>query len=362
MGRRPGGERVLGPYRVGPGKWTVEHRRGARSKAGDGGGEGARRVYTFSDEDEAIGFAQQLRADIGASAGASSFDTAIAEYEKHLVAKGNKPKSYTETIRRMKVFFRPVLALRVDLLTEARARKLYQALVGKYAADSHRNMLAEAKSFLRWCVKKRWLRSNPLEGVEGQGRRSHGKEQHRINEARAFYRKAHELAALGDEGATAALMAQLFALRASEITERRVRDVDDDGRILWVPDSKTKAGRRSLETPEPLVPILAALVKGRKADEWLFPAEGESGHHWRDWIRKQVHRVARLAGVKPITAHGMRGTHASIAREHGRSGAIVAASLGHESLRMTDTAYADREAVERGQRKKALTVLEGGRK
>ena len=45
-----------------------------------------------------------------------------------------------------------------------------------FSVDSHRNILAEAKSFLRWCtVKKKWLARNPLEEVEGVGKRKHGK-------------------------------------------------------------------------------------------------------------------------------------------------------------------------------------------
>ena len=41
------------------------------------------------------------------------------------------------------------------------------------AVDSHRNILAEGRTFLGWCVKRRWFRSNPLEGVKG--RRSSGR-------------------------------------------------------------------------------------------------------------------------------------------------------------------------------------------
>lgn len=38
-----------------------------------------------------------------------------------------------------------------------------------FAVDSHRNMLAEARSLLKWCVARRWLAQNPLDGVEGKG-------------------------------------------------------------------------------------------------------------------------------------------------------------------------------------------------
>jgi hypothetical protein len=32
-------------------------------------------------------------------------------------------------------------------------------------------------------------------------------------------------------------------MRATEIVSRVVRDLDDEGRLLWIPDSKTEAGQ-----------------------------------------------------------------------------------------------------------------------
>ena len=46
-----------------------------------------------------------------------------------------------------------------------------------------------------------------------------------------------ELADVGDEGAVAAMMALVMGMRASEIVSRVVRDLDDDGRLLWIFDS-----------------------------------------------------------------------------------------------------------------------------
>lgn len=44
------------------------------------------------------------------------------------------------------------------------------------------------------------------------------------------------------------------------------RDIDDGGGLLWIPDSKTEAGKRTLRIPEV------------QHDELLF------GQHWRDWV------------------------------------------------------------------------------
>src|SRR4029079_18029117 len=139
-------------------------------------------------------------------------------------------------------------------ITPAKGAELYAGLRrrkakgGKVlAVDSHRNILAEARSFLKWCHGKRWIVRNPLDEVEGVGRRRHGKEQLRIDEARKWQAKAIGLADKGESGAVAAMMCLVMGMRCSEIVSRVVRDLDDDGQLLWIPDSKTWAGRRKLQ-------------------------------------------------------------------------------------------------------------------
>jgi hypothetical protein len=92
----------------------------------------------------------------------------------------------------------------------------------------HRNLLAPVKSFLAWCVERGWIAENPCAKVEGIGkRRPRGKSlgkagnELRVKQARGWYRKALELAAGGDQGALAALVALLLGLRASEIVSPR---------------------------------------------------------------------------------------------------------------------------------------------
>jgi integrase len=88
--------------------------------------------------------------------------------------------------------------------------------------------------------------------------------------------KAIEQADAGEAGAVAAMMALLLGMRATEIVSRVVRDLDDDGRLLWIPDSKTDAGKRTLHVPELLRPYLARLAANQKAEARLF------GQHWCD--------------------------------------------------------------------------------
>jgi len=313
---------------------------------------GQKTPETYETEEEATDVVRSLTKLLTGEE-ALTVEDALSQYEEHLHDKGNKERSIDTTLGRLKAFFSE-RGLLVGRLTPARCQGYYDALREKVAVDTHRNTLAQAKTFTRWCKSKGIISKDPLAAVEGKGRRKKGKEQLRIDEARKWCKKAHELAS-GEAGAVAALITLLMGLRASEIVERVVRDVDDGGRLLWIPDSKTEAGKRTVKVPEELRPYLLQLCEGKKGNELLF------GKHWRDWPREWVQRICGLAKVPRVTAHGMRGLHATLGEESGATPEMVATTLGHVSVSTTHAHYTKRSAVDGARQERMLTVLEGGR-
>jgi integrase len=351
MAQRRKGERVLGPYPIGR-LWRVV-------VVGRGGERDSR---FYPTEEKAKQVIRAVRREF-ATAGDKTVQEGFDAYERYLLDdKGNKPGSVRDNIYRLGAFFPDGQMLLRDLTTQKcvgyyeslRARKTRRGT--SFSVDSHRNILAEAKSFMKWCsAKKKWIPGNPVAEIEGVGKRKHGKAQLRVDEARKWLAKAIDLADDGEEGAVAALTALVMGMRANEIVSRVVRDLDDEGRLLWIPDSKTEAGRRRLQVPEFLRPHLLGIAEGKSPDAKLF------GEHWRDWVRKWVQRICEAAGVPVVTAHGMRGLHSTLAVEHGASAQVVAASLGHESSTTTMQSYVKPEAASGAQQKRVMTVLAGGR-
>jgi hypothetical protein len=153
---------------------------------------------------------------------------AIEVYGKHLDEKGLKPGPNAERLRRLRAFFPDETVLLSDLTT-AMCGGYYEALrtvvsarTGKaYSVDTHRNTLAEARSLAKWCVAKHWLRSNPVEAVEGKGKRRHGKPQLRIDEARRWMAKAAELADAGEAGGCRDRNRPSVFVQAGQIAEVR---------------------------------------------------------------------------------------------------------------------------------------------
>lgn len=289
---------------------------------------------------------------------------AIEEYRGHLSTKGNKADSIDNTTTKLRRFFGPVLGSPVLRVTKARATALYEDLrtrpserTGKpLAPDSHRNMLAEGKTFLAWCVTRRWLGGNPLAEVKGVGKRRHGKPQLRIDEGRALRNLCHRLAAEGQDGPIAVLMAMLMGMRAGEIVRCTARDLDDGGRLLWIADAKTEAGKRAIEVPPELKPYLQARSEHKPHDALLFPTK-HGGRHWRDWVAEETRRLCRLARVPVVCAHSLRGFMATVAIQAGRASHDVVATMGHVDISTTLQSYAIPGSAQVATQRRALDVL-----
>jgi len=334
MGRRPlPGKRVY--IRERGDRWQIEIRDGD-----------ARAFRSVSSKAEALETRDEIRRET-AGWSSESVHAMIDRYEKHLRRKGNRESSIATTLHRLRTL--PDVPLGGLTLTKARAWYRHRQ---QLQTDTHRNELAEAKTFGRWLVKQGFAKRSPFEGIDPVGKRQRGKAQLRPGEAAKLADLALEL---GTDQAVGVLLALMLGLRAGEIVALRVRDVDAHTRRVYVDRGKTDAAERAVEVPAVLWPLLERRLEGEPGD-WLL------GRHWRDWVCKNTRRLCAAAGVPVVTAHGLRGTHSSLAEAAGVSGHAVAAQLGHESERTTRAHYTRAEVRRKARQRKAVKVLKGGKR
>jgi integrase len=305
-------------------------------------------VVAFATEAEARSFIRGARDE----AQGRTVNDAVTEYMKHKRSLIGE-KSATTLEYRLRGLLR--LDERDGLLrtmTAAQAADLYTRRVAETKADTHRSELNAAKSFVAWCIKQKWIRANPFAEVEPVGKRSAGKPQLRVNEARKFVDTA---LGEGSNAGLAAACAVLMGLGPSEVTDRVVRDVDDDARLWWIDFGKTKNRRRHIIIPEALRPRLRQLVKGRAGDAPLW---GDVDRHWLGY---HVPRLCKLAGVQRVTPHGLRGLHSTLSVKAGIEVEHVARQLGHGGPTVTRRHYIAPGVEAEAGHERALTVIEGGR-
>jgi integrase len=315
-------ERAHGPYR-----------RERRWRIVEVGADGARSTCSFASEAEAV----RYRDKYNALASGRTVSAAIDEYKRSLVSRGLRATTIETYVHGLHGLLRDVdrdLALRD--LTPAVARTLYARRVAERKADTHHRELTTANAWSAWCVRQGWLAANPFAAIEAVGRRTARDAKLRIDEMR----RLHETAvADGSPGAVGSLLALLNGLRASEITDRVVRDVDDRGRVLWIEHAKTAAGNRWIEVPEELRTALLELCRDKLP---LAPLFGRGRH----WLAYHTRRLCRVAGVTEVSPHPLRRSWSVVQQEHAPVN-HVARELGHADVGVTRRHYGDRGAEQR---------------
>jgi integrase len=342
--RRRKAARVLGPY---------AHGRQWRIIVVDERGERDSRLYPERRLAEQV--IRSVSLDLGLLANSITIEEALILYKRHLLEeKENKQGSVTTTLHRLRSFFTEPSRYLNDLDHSA-CKSYYEKIRTSTKTDTHRNTLSEARTFIRFCLKHGHIREDVVARVEPVGKRNKGKPQLRLDEGRRWMRVALERAER-EPSAIAAMMALLMGLRATEIVTRVVRDVDNEGTILWVsgPGAKTDAGRRMVAIPALLREPIARLIANRPPTALVF------GKHWRDWVRKAVGRICLAAGVPSVSAHAMRGAHSTFALEIGVSAHEVARALGHASETVTFNHYVAVGTKESVRGRATLRALKGG--
>lgn len=256
------------------------------------------------------------------------------------------------TLIDQRAFLRVMFADTVGQWTASRAAASLEIWSRRWSVATQRLYLHRCRAFWAWLGHRKMAQLNPFEGLTIVGKSPRGKPQLRLDEARKLCAVCLEAYAAGDVLAAAPVLLLGLGLRASELLERRCRDVDDGGALLWIDKGKTQNARRMIDVPASLSPLLRSLIAERGGDAWLFP-RGD-GHWLRQSLHQRLAKLCKRAGVPVVCPHSLRGLHATLALRGGTSAAAVAAALGHASFEVTARHYAQPGSDE-GPRSAAVT-------
>lgn len=356
--RSPGRPAADYPYVCGP----YKHRARYRIVIVTGRSRGRRQGYSrsFDSRAKATTWTREFQRQVRAAG--RTIEDAVTEYIARSKRKGNKPGTIATTGYRLKAILDYSMPL-VDL-TPRRAQELYDDLVDEGGAvDTHHGCLVQARAFGRFCCDESWLSVNPFLKVEPVGKKSRGKDQLRLDEARTYLSYCFEVWREDrDRGAIAAALPLLLNMRAGEVAQLTARDVDDRGRLLWIAeaDGKTDAARRRAIVPPVIVPAMLEIAAAPVNESGhLFSLDSGTKPADRHWVSRCVRRMLAGAKVPAITTHGLRGTHATLATVEGVTGDAVARAMGHTNPGMTERHYIDSEAAADAQIKRVAESLIG---
>ena len=337
MQREERPERAYGPY---------EHRKRWRVVVVRADGE--RVTGSFAS----FAKAQERIDEVNQEAGGRTVSAAVDEYVVHCRARNLGAGTVATIAFRLRGLLDTAGRDRwIYTVTPAIAAELFERRSVDVGGETQRKEIDTARAFAAWCIEKRWLRADPFAELAPTKPRGGRKATLRIEESRKLIDAALDETSLAG---LAVAFVFMMGVRASEVTDRVVRDVDDGARILWIDRAKTRAGERHLEIPIALRVRMAELVAGRGGGEPLW---GDVDRHW---LARHTRRLCRAAKVPVVSPQNLRATNASIGAtevsvEH------VARALGHAGTAVTRRHYLAPGAEQVGQQRAALRALAGGK-
>lgn len=310
--------------------------------------------YIYETEQEALDAIPKLRRQYERIIGVT-VRRAMDEYAHHLHMKELRPRTIGTVKERLNKLFTDEETI-TGVLTQSSLLALWAAFEARrVVSTAYRfGVLEDARRFLKWCHSKSWTKTTDLlDKIEVLGKVKKGKPQLTEDQSRRFLGVALARGIAGDREAVTAATCLLLGLRATEIVERVVSDLDANGTKLLITASKTEAGIRTMAVPGVLRPLLAEVARGKAPDAPLF----DMSNRYR--VLRAVQRLCRAAGVPVVPAHGLRGTHGRIAVQAGISGEAVARSLGHESMKVTREHYAGPQAFVQATADRVAAAFDG---
>lgn len=189
--------------------------------------------------------------------------------------------------------------------------------------SEQRHALVVAGTFLRWCVRRRLLKHNPLEGVDIP---KPGKRSRVLTDAElvAVYLGAEHL---GYPFGTIVQLLILTGQRRGEIAGLQ---------STWLSDGFTLPlgfAKNSREHIVPAGPMARSMLENIKCDGLLFPAVGGKDRAFSGFSKCKKALDSLVEKVKPYTLHDLRRTFSTNIAKLGVAPHIKEALLNHVSAK-----------------------------
>lgn len=337
--------RVLGPYPNGQ-KWRLVVKEGR-----------ARKSIVFDTREQAESMRGSLLQALD-DRGCRGISATVEEYLTFKRKRGCSERTI-RTVRDKLLPFLPAEQMLRNITPEV-AERLYSEQTERVAVATHHKNLREAKAFFSFCVRQKYLPTNPFAEVQTVGRANAGKPQLRTDEARKLSDLLMRRAADGDLYALALMVQVLLGLRSGEVLKLRRRDLDCGGRVLVIEGTKTKNARRTLELDAPAVrDLLLRRCEGLAADALIFVNESAGEKIGVSTLWKKLALYCRRAEVPVVCPHSLRGLHSSLAVKAGATSTYVAQALGHGSDAVTRRHYIAPDALDSARAARVAGALLG---
>ena len=241
-------------------------------------------------------------------------------------------KSYRSTLRRFDKYCDELGISPIKAGTEHVADYLSQFEDSAY--KTRKTYFTVLKSFYSWSERRGFIKYNPCDDVIVQGNaRKQEKQFLSDNDFQLILSRC-------EDGRAKALVYFMFytGVRAKELVNIKVGDVDLANHTIWVGVSKSASGNRSIPIAKALYPVLSRYLMARMAfdsnTDWLFLS---AGHNKKMSYRSLLYYIKRLQDNLDIdfAPHDFRRSAGTRLYRATKDIVLVQRFLGHSSVETT---------------------------
>ncbi|MBX3616978.1 tyrosine-type recombinase/integrase [Nitrosomonas sp.] len=259
---------------------------------------------------------------------------------ENLSQAGGEPKKRGKGLTTQGVLY-PLLQMRMADIN-AKVLKEWQRKEAETRANNARQGFEMFRAFWRWCVSRpeysavidpQAVESKDLRD-EVPSRKSKQFDVLQRSHLSAWFAAVRTL----NPVISAYLQALLLTgARREEMASLTWQDVDFQWNSIWVKDKVHEEGRKI-----PLTPYLASLLAALpRRNEWVFSSPAATNGRIAE-PRIPHNRALSIAGLPPVTLHGLRRTFASLAEWVEMPRGIVAQIMGHAPSATAERHYINR--------------------
>lgn len=259
---------------------------------------------------------------------------------KNLSQAGGEPKKRGKSLTAKGVLY-PLLQMRITDIN-ANVLKAWQREEAQTRANNARQGFEMFRAFWRWCVSRQEygavidpqaVESKDLRD-EVPSRKSKQFDVLQRSHLCAWFAAVRTL----NPVVSAYLQALLLTgARREEMANLTWQDIDFQWNSIWVKDKVHEEGRKI-----PLTPYLASLLAALpRRNQWVFSSVSAANGRITE-PRIPHNRALSIAGLPPVTLHGLRRTFASLAEWVEMPRGIVAQIMGHAPSATAERHYINR--------------------
>ena len=142
-----------------------------------------------------------------------------------------------------------------------------------------------------------------------------------------------------------------MGMRIGELLNLKVKDINLKNKTIFISESKTPDGIRTIPIPDKIVYLFENNIKPN--EEYFIQGSRENKENYQGYIRK-FYKMLKLLNLEDHTIHDTRHTFATMLNNADVNGTSIIKLIGHSDFKITQDIYTHKDIEEL---RKAVNLL-----